>query len=68
MKMLVLSRLLNNDNSLGVELSELKETMFHDKKMNGTSLRFSLPIGVGRGEWGVEVDWDTLLKVVSIYY
>lgn len=68
MKGVILSKLLNYDNTLGVDLNELKEAMFHDKKINGSSLRFSLPIGIGKGEWGIEVDWNTLLKVVSIYY
>lgn len=68
MKTVVLTKLLNNDNSLGIELSELKETMFHDKKKTGTLLRFSLPIALGKGKWGVEIEWDTLLKVYSIYY
>ena len=68
MKAIVLTKLLNNDSSLGVDLLALKEAMFHDKKKTGTLLRFSLPIAIGKGKWGVEIEWDTLLKVYSIYY
>ena len=68
MKAVVLTKLLNNDSSLGVDLLALKEAMFHDKKKTGTLLRFSLPIAIGKGKWGVEIEWDSLLKVYSTYY
>jgi 3-dehydroquinate synthase len=50
------------------EFEGLKSFLIKDKKNINSNIVFSLPTGIGKGKWGIELEWDTLLKVYSIYY
>lgn len=64
----ILTLLLNNDQSLGLDIHVLKHNVYKDKKNVGALLKFSLPHGIGKGNWGINVEWQTLVNVFNTYY